>query len=62
MAGERRPPSDPADRALLALLFVAALAVAGWFLVRHIQERSRLQDCVMAGRRNCAPVEDDPGR
>jgi hypothetical protein len=58
-----KPPEPPrddskhADRALIALLFILALAVAGWFLVQHIQEGARIQDCVMAGRGNCAPAK-----
>ena len=56
MADGPRSGSDP-DRALLALLFFLALAAGGWFIVRRISENSKLQDCVMAGRRNCAPVE-----
>ena len=40
-----------------ALLVLAALVVGGWFLVRQLQADSKMQDCVMSGRKNCAPID-----
>lgn len=38
-------------------------AGGGWLIVRRIMADSKLQDCVMSGRKNCAPVEvDSAGR
>jgi hypothetical protein len=52
---------DEADQrrsaALIGLIIVLALAIAGVVLVRELRERSRLEDCLMAGRTNCAPIE-----
>jgi len=51
---------DGADRrsaALIGLIIVLALAIAGVVLVRALRERSRLEDCLMSGRTNCAPIE-----
>jgi hypothetical protein len=41
----------------LGLLLLLTLVVGGWFLVRQLQEDSKLQDCVMSGRKNCAPID-----
>jgi hypothetical protein len=40
------------------------LVVAGLVLTRILRETSRIQDCVMSGRTNCAPIipEDETGR
>lgn len=62
-----RPRDDDAgpDRrrpALLGLLLVLALVVAGYFLVDALRRNSDLQDCVMSGRKNCAPIEAPPRR
>jgi hypothetical protein len=40
----------------VALVFVVLLAVGGFLLMRQLRADSKLQDCVMSGRRNCAPV------
>jgi len=39
------------------LIIILALAIAGVVLVRELRERSRLEDCLMSGRTNCAPIE-----
>jgi hypothetical protein len=43
--------------ALIGLIIILALAIAGVWLVRELREKSRLEDCLMAGRHNCAPIE-----
>jgi hypothetical protein len=43
--------------ALIGLIIILALAIAGVVLVRELRERSRLEDCWMSGRTNCAPIE-----
>jgi hypothetical protein len=50
-ADERR------SAALIGLIIILALAIAGVVLVRELRERSRLEDCLMSGRTNCAPIE-----
>jgi len=45
------PPSR--RNALIAMLLVVGLVVAGWFISDILAGVSRIQDCVMAGRRNC---------
>jgi len=48
---------DPRRRALLGLL-VVLLLIAGGLVLTHVLRRvSQLQDCVMSGRTNCAPID-----
>jgi hypothetical protein len=58
----RRPPApkqpDPRRGALLGLLVAVLLVLLGLFLVRKLGNAGRLQDCVMSGRTNCAPIDD----
>jgi hypothetical protein len=57
-AGER-PPSHRRWRyaSLVTVAVVVLLAGAGWLLVQQMVSDAKLQDCVMSGRKNCAPVE-----
>jgi hypothetical protein len=32
-------------------------AVAGYFLMTALRHESQLEDCMMAGRKNCAPLD-----
>ena len=47
----------PSRGVLVALLVVVVLAAGGIWLANHIRASARLQDCVMSGRTNCAPVQ-----
>ena len=42
---------------LAALAFTILLALAGVWLVLQLAEMRKKQDCVLSGRRNCAPIE-----
>jgi hypothetical protein len=42
---------------LAALAFTVALAVAGIWLAIQIADMRKNQDCLLSGRRNCAPVD-----
>jgi hypothetical protein len=54
---------DGRRNGLIALGIVILLVVAGWLLTYVLRNSSRLQDCVMSGRTNCAPIEaGDQGR
>jgi len=58
-----RPPRDPPPRgdsrraALLGLLVTVLLIVIGLILIRVLGNAGRMQDCVMSGRTNCAPID-----
>ena len=43
--------------AVLALMLL--LAGLGWWLLQRFSEASKIQDCVMSGRKNCAPIDPD---
>ncbi len=47
----RRSPSP----ATLLIAFLVMIGL-GYFLTAKLREMSRIQDCVMSGRTNCAPV------
>jgi hypothetical protein len=52
------PTPDPPlsrGRALAALLVLLVLVGLGYLLSRHLAGVSRVEDCLMAGRRNCGP-------
>jgi hypothetical protein len=51
---ERRQP----DSRRVAL--VGMLVALGLILVKVLGDTGRLQDCVMSGRTNCAPIETPP--
>ncbi len=58
-------PPPPAERTTrssratwLVALVVVLVAGGGWWLVRTLQADSKLQDCLMSGRKNC--VETNP--
>ncbi len=53
---------DAAGRAktLLALVFVLTLVLGGLILFYFLREQSQVQDCVMQGRSNCAPINEAP--
>jgi hypothetical protein len=55
-AGER---DEEARRtaALMGFIVILLLAIAGVILVRELGKKASLEDCLMAGRHNCAPIE-----
>jgi hypothetical protein len=57
---DEREADDRRTAALMGLAVVLALAVAGIVLLRDLGEKSRLEDCLMSGRTNCAPIEVPP--
>jgi hypothetical protein len=56
-ASAPEPDDQPPRRgALIALIVIAVLLVGGIWLSRTLHGVGNLQDCVMSGRTNCAPV------
>lgn len=45
---------------LAALIFTVALAGAGAWLALQIADIKQKQDCVLSGRRDCAPIDVKP--
>jgi hypothetical protein len=43
--------------ALMGFIVILVLAIAGVVLVRELTKNAKLEDCLMSGRRNCAPIE-----
>jgi len=43
--------------ALIGLLVTVLLVLGGVLLIHVLGRASRLQDCVMSGRTNCAPID-----
>jgi len=58
---QRVESSEEADArrtsALMGFVVVLVLAIAAILLVRELGKKSRLEDCLMSGRKNCAPIE-----
>jgi hypothetical protein len=55
-----RETDDRRTAALMGLVIVLSLAIAGVVLVRDLGAESKLEDCLMSGRTNCAPIEVPP--
>jgi hypothetical protein len=59
------PPPDDGDdydrdrqwTFLLALVGVIAIVVIGFMLVWKMWQNEKLQECILSGRRDCAPIE-----
>ncbi len=43
-------------RNIVGLVVVIVVAGLGWLLIRELQAKSKLEDCLMSGRRDCAPI------
>ena len=52
-------PKEPDSRrgAVVGLLVAIALVVLGLILVKVLGNAGRMQDCLMSGRTNCAPID-----
>jgi hypothetical protein len=42
---------------LVALGVVVVLFAVGWLLARELYANGKLEDCLMSGRTNCAPID-----
>lgn len=52
-----REGDDRRTASLAGLAVILLLALIALFLVRELSKVSRIQDCVMQQRTNCAPLE-----
>jgi hypothetical protein len=61
-----RPKLDPEEERrrsranVAALIFAGILIVIGWLLVQKLGASGRMEDCLMSGRTNCAPIKVGP--
>lgn len=56
MANKNTP--NPGGRGpLVALGVIVVLFVVGWLLAHELYASGKLQDCLMSGRTNCAPID-----
>ena len=62
MPEEPRDPREPPPRrgAVIGLLVALALIVLGLVLIRLLGNTTRLEDCALSGRSNCAPIDARP--
>jgi len=59
LEGHRREDARRRRAALIGLAICLVLVLGGLYLVYALKKSSDLQDCVMQGRTNCAPVDTD---
>jgi hypothetical protein len=57
-----QPPDDQGGErsragAVIGLIVILLLVVAAVYLVNALRRESNLEDCLMSGRSNCAPIE-----
>ena len=57
-------PNEPDDDgganrrgALIGLVITALLVIAGYYLTTMLRHQGQVQDCLMSGRTNCAPID-----
>jgi hypothetical protein len=43
--------------ALIGLVVTALLVIAGYYLMTVLRHQGQMEDCLMSGRSNCAPVD-----
>ncbi len=48
---------DSRRGALIGLVVALLLVVAGLALVQALRRQGQLEDCLMSGRSNCAPID-----
>jgi len=51
------PDPDSPRPAVIGLIVVALLVIAGYLLFSALRQNSQMEDCLMSGRKNCAPIE-----
>ncbi|MGB6450358.1 MAG: hypothetical protein WBE92_06370 [Steroidobacteraceae bacterium] len=54
-------PTDSRRGALIGLVVILLLVVGGLLLQHVLHRESQLEDCVMSGRTNCAPIDANSG-
>ena len=58
--GDEKAEADRRTAALMGFALILLLAIAAIVLMRELAKNGRLEDCLMSGRHNCAPIETAP--
>jgi hypothetical protein len=53
MSDPDQAPDHPRKGPFFALILIIALVVGGVWLQRHMRANGLMEDCLLAGRRNC---------
>lgn len=56
MSNNDEPPTSRRG-ALIAMALIAVVIVGVILVVQRLHQSAAIQDCVMSGRTNCAPIE-----
>ena len=43
--------------AVIGLIVAALLVIAGYYLTNALRNQGKMEDCLMSGRSNCAPLD-----
>lgn len=54
---DRNKQTGNQRRSMIALGVVVLLFLVGWLLARELYADSKMEDCMMSGRTNCAPLD-----
>jgi hypothetical protein len=54
---DQEPGPDSRRGAVVGLILVMALVLVGYYLVNALRQNANLEDCLMSGRKNCAPLD-----
>jgi hypothetical protein len=54
---DRNKETGNQRRSMIALGVVVLLFLVGWLLARSLYAGGKMEDCVMSGRTNCAPLD-----
>ena len=54
MADDPEPPSR--RTAIVAMVAIVLLVLGGLWLAHVMHDNSQMEDCLMSGRHNCAPI------
>lgn len=60
--GDGEGPANSRSAALIGLVVILVLAILAVVLIRELGRQGKLEDCLMSGRTNCAPIEVPPRR
>jgi len=58
--GDGDGPANSRSAALIGIVVILVLAILAVVLIRELGRQSKLEDCLMSGGTNCAPIEVPP--